>query len=358
MSVNTFENKKLLWSILQDNGCFKGLPDYTFSEVKEQFENFVIQNDKGLMSLVNKNKRVINMMVNHINKVKKNNPIQDPTQDPTQDSTQDSTQDPTQDSYLINKSHTREDLQQQRQVMFEDRLKKRQKEFTSLIEKNRPKEIDFSDKDDNSYNNIVKESEQFVIQREKDLNILPEKSNQEIQKLKIDNSIVGNKTAKEVTEKIVIDINSPIEISNNTENKSITKQEINNKQEINKKPKKNVRFNDSKHTIDDSVSLQHENYIDSSNDQERNNQEKNKKKLRSPPPALSVITTDNTQPENKLTEILTVLKNLESKVENLEKKNIYLHNEIEYIKSNLNNNIGDDYDSLSKNVEFTKDIYD
>ena len=27
MSINTFDNKKLLWATLQENNCFKGLPD-------------------------------------------------------------------------------------------------------------------------------------------------------------------------------------------------------------------------------------------------------------------------------------------------------------------------------------------
>ena len=38
MSINTYDNKKLLWATLQENNCFQGLPDSTFSPVKQRFE--------------------------------------------------------------------------------------------------------------------------------------------------------------------------------------------------------------------------------------------------------------------------------------------------------------------------------
>ena len=46
MSINTIDNKKLLWATLQDNNCFEGLQDHSFTPVQQQFENFVLQNEK------------------------------------------------------------------------------------------------------------------------------------------------------------------------------------------------------------------------------------------------------------------------------------------------------------------------
>ena len=66
MSINTLENKKLLWSTLQKNNCFEGLSDNTFSPVKQRFEDFVIEKDNLRKSAVNKNKDVIKSMIDFI----------------------------------------------------------------------------------------------------------------------------------------------------------------------------------------------------------------------------------------------------------------------------------------------------
>ena len=329
MSINTFDNKKLLWATLQENNCFNGLPDNTFSPVKQQFEDFVIQNDNSNSSLVEKNKKVIGSMVKYLNNVK----LQANTQANTLANTPANTQANTHVTPApIEEIHKREDLQEQRQNMFQDRLKKRQEEFTSLIEKNRPKDIDFSDKNKESYSNIQQESERFIKQREKDLKTFPDQSKSTIQKLNIDNSIVGNRTAKEATENIVININSE-------KNKKI------------KQSKKQVSFQDGKHMIDEGIDSNH--LIP----------EKKEKfnRLKSPPPPIAI--TDSSDEDhgknNQLSEIFNFMSSIEKKLDHLEKKYHLLNNQITEIKTRMDNkDVETVCNDLLQKVESTTSIYD
>ena len=330
MSINTFENKKLLWSTLQENNCFVGLADNTFSPVKQRFEDFVVENDNGRSSIVAKNKKVIRSMIQYLKQVK--------SEANTQAKTQANTQKPPQP---IEERHKREDLQQERQTMFEDRLKKRQQEFTSLIEKNRPKEIDFSDKGKQSYNNIQQESERFIQEREMDLKTFPEKSNSETRKLNIDNSIVGNRTAKEATENIVIDINSEVE----------TEKQGGQLKQDKKKQDKRVSFQDGNHIIDEEA------------EKDKPKLQKQKfNRLKSPPPSLSITTdsSDEDQKNNKqLSEILDFIKTMNGQLISIEKKYDALRNEMSDIKIRLDQSeIKNVCDDLIKTIETTKDIYD
>ena len=241
----------------------------------------------------------------------------------------------------IEERHKREDLQQERQTMFEDRLKKRQKEFTSLIEKNRPKDIDFSDKSKQTYNNIQQESERFIQERERDLKTFPDKQKSEIQKLNIDNSIVGNRTAKEATENIVIDINSEVETEKHTGQLKQDK----------KKQDKRVSFQDGNHIIDEEA------------EKDKPKLQKQKfNRLKSPPPPLSITTdsSDEDQKNNKqLSEMLDFMKTIQSKLTTMENNYSILNNQVSEIKSRLDQDeIKNVCDDLIKIVETTKDIYD
>ena len=278
-------------------------------------------------------------MLQYLNQVKSEANIHPNTQPNIQPHTQLNTQ--SNGPAPIDEIHKKEDLQQQRQNMFEDRLKKRQEEFTSLIERNRPKDIDFSDKNNQSYNDIQQESERFVKQREKDLNVFPEPTKSEIQKLNIDNSIVGNRTAKEATENIVININS--EVENNKQGGEVKQDK--------KKRDKQVSFQDGKHIIDEEI------------EEDKPKLQKQKfNRLKSPPPPLSVTTdsSDEDQKNNKqLSEILDFMKTVQSKLITIENNYNSLHNEMSEIKSRLDGyEVQNVCDDLIKTVETTKDICD
>ena len=322
MSINTFQNKKLLWTTLQENNCFIGLPDNTFSTVKERFEKFIVESDNDSSSIIVKNKQVIASMVQYLKQIK-SEPNTQPTSQP------------------VDQLYKKEDLQEQRQNMFEDRLKKRQKEFTSLIEKNRPKDIDFSDKNKESYNNIQQESERFIQERERDLKTFPDKQKSEIQKLNIDNSIIGNRTAKEATENIVIDINSEMQNKKHGDHLKQDKRKVN----------KQVSFQDGKHIIDEEF------------ESDKPKLQKQKfNRLKSPPPPLS-ITTDSSDEDQKnskqLSEILDFMKTIQSKLTDLESNYSSLHSQISEIKSRLDQDeIKNVCDDLIKTMETTTNICD
>lgn len=295
MSINTIDNKKLLWATLQDNNCFEGLQDHSFRPVQQQFENFILQNEKKRGSLINKNKQVIRSMVQYLKKIK------------TQAKTQSTPQVQRQKNMQVNppsspakQPHKREDLQAERLNMFEDRLKKRQEEFTNLIEKNRPKDIDFADKNKDSYNNIMDESEKFIKQRENDLHTFPEKPVTENKKLQIDNSDKGEKQAKQETENIVITISDDKDAKNkdSENNEKITKTNIKN---IGKK----VTFENVKHSVDEEITPEKK-----SKNTHKNN------KLKSPPPPIVTEESPNNTPD-EINELKTLIKSLQAEMKEI-----------------------------------------
>ena len=172
--------------------------------------------------------------------------------------------------------------------------------------------------------------------------MFPEPKKSGIQKLNIDNSTVGNRTAKEATENIVIDINSEVE---NKKQGSQVKQD--KKQGI-----KQVSFQDGKHMIDDNT--------------EKNESTPQKKekfnRLKSPPPPLATITdsSDEDQRTNiQLSEILDFMKTIQGKLTQLEKNYGSFQSEVSEIKTRLDvyevKNVCND---LIQMVETTKDTYD
>ena len=87
MSINTLDNKKLLWSTLQTNRCFEGLDDNTFSPVKQHFETVIEQTDKKYKSKINKNKEVLSDMIGFIKNVKAQQEMKTPTPRPASEHT-------------------------------------------------------------------------------------------------------------------------------------------------------------------------------------------------------------------------------------------------------------------------------
>lgn len=272
MSINTLDNKKLLWATLQTNRCFEGLDDTTFSPVKQHFETVIEETDKKYKSKINKNKEVLSDMIGFIKNVKMQQEMKTPTPRPKQQAIEiPPSVKTTKQSESV--PYKREDMQTQRQQMFEDRLKKRQAEFTTLLHGNKPDPIDFSDKNEDNpelVGNILKESENFVKQRELDLaqqekqqekqqNKKPQdkelktKSREKVKKqdlskrpstmsagewlsqkaikfLKIDNTPTNSETAQREKENIVIDLSE---------------------KQPEKQPKKKVSFQNVKHIIEE-----------------------------------------------------------------------------------------------------------
>jgi hypothetical protein len=364
MSINTLDNKKLLWSTLQTNRCFEGLDDNTFSPVKQHFETVIEQTDKKYKSKINKNKEVLSDMIGFIKNVKAQQEMKTPTPRPVQQLTPQPELTPKpevtpqpestpQPSITIRDqkptAYKREDMQTQRQQMFEERLKKRQAEFTSLLHGNKPEPIDFADKNEDNpelVGNILKESENFVKQRELDLaqqETQPEKQQEKQQEaqqnkkpqnkesksktrekvkkqdlskrpttmsagewlsqkaikfLKIDNTPTNSETAQREKENIVIDLSE---------------------KQPEKQPKKKVSFQNVKHIIEeDSPTVA-----------------TIKTKLVSPPPVRNNPVLDQ-KLDQKLDLILESVKSLQNQINELKSETTELKTVTTNIKTTAN----------------------
>ena len=81
MSVDTIQNKEMMWKLMNETGIFNGIPDVYFENVKSDFENKIkfIKNTKNDGdNLVMLNKRLLTEIMNEIIKYKKNSQQQQP----------------------------------------------------------------------------------------------------------------------------------------------------------------------------------------------------------------------------------------------------------------------------------------
>ena len=153
--MNTIQNKGMLWKLLQENGYFNDINNNHFNEIQRNFESTInnVSNTNPNLSLVDKNKKVITNMIEHLKKYKMGLPPQ-----PTQ--------------IVLKKKDG-----------INENLEKKKVEFLDLITPPEPKEIDFKDNQDQAVegeiNNLL---EQAIQERENDLSFLPlEKKEEEIE---------------------------------------------------------------------------------------------------------------------------------------------------------------------------------
>ena len=123
MSINSFnsqENKSVLWQFLLENNLFIGLSDKKFNKVKDIFEKNIqsisIVND----SISNKNKILIQKMMEELELLKSKN-ISKPLEEV--------------------------------RLEIEKDLKNKQEEFVELIKRPEPKNLDFNDEKDEPISN-------------------------------------------------------------------------------------------------------------------------------------------------------------------------------------------------------------
>ena len=134
MSFSDNNNKVLLWDMLTENGNFSGLNDV--EQVKYLFDNTIADIEKQYSSdnIVNKNKRFLGIFIETLKNIRERTPPQ------------------TYNTNYQPNAVNREDIHQQRNSIFEQRLKTRQQEFTSMIQKPTPPDIDFTDKSNENGN--------------------------------------------------------------------------------------------------------------------------------------------------------------------------------------------------------------
>lgn len=125
------ENKELLWGVLIEQNSFKDIDPKHKSNIEIVFErtikiiNFNMKNEE----LFNKNKEVIKEMVVYLNTLRNSSQLPSSYQNKTL-------------------NYTHDEIHKEKLERFDNQLKQKQVEFETIIKKNVPESIDFSDKMD------------------------------------------------------------------------------------------------------------------------------------------------------------------------------------------------------------------
>ena len=152
--MNTIQNKGILWKLLQENGYFNNIDNKYFNQIQNNFESVIniVEKNNHLLSLTEKNKKVINNMVSYL-KQYKSNP----------------------DNMVLPPQPQQMTLKKKD---ISENLEKKKVEFLDLMHPQEPKEIDFKDNQDQAIegeiNNLL---EKAIQERENDLSFFPLEKN-------------------------------------------------------------------------------------------------------------------------------------------------------------------------------------
>ena len=178
--MNTIQNKGILWKLLQENGYFNNIDNKYFNEIQNNFESVIniVEKNNDLLSLTEKNKKVINNMVSYLKQYKSN---------------PDNMVLPPQPQQITLKKKD-----------ISENLEKKKVEFLDLMHPQEPKEIDFKDNQDQAVegeiNNLL---EKAIQERENDLSFFPLEKNSNIENEK--NIVIKEENSKNDTFSIVND---------------------------------------------------------------------------------------------------------------------------------------------------------
>lgn len=199
-------NKKIIWDLLADSNYFDSFPSRSKNDVKLIFEqtlNNIYENKTSNDNLIDLNKKVVQNMILKRNAILRkereifnnnadiNNPsgtIQQIYQRPT---------------ITENKRITAEEIRDVREKEFSRILESKQNEFNSIINSNKPKEIDFSDKvnDERIGNEMENLLSKIKAQREQELGITYSDQNTQ----NADEFIKNGNQTQNIPKKLIID---------------------------------------------------------------------------------------------------------------------------------------------------------
>ena len=143
-SVDSPQNKELLWDTLQESGAFAGLKQSQFQPVQSAFDRTVSSAARfsSSMSLNDANKRIIRDFVQVLQQLRQPgqpghpaHPAQQPAHQPAH---------PAQPIELVYRA---EDLQNERASEFDRNLREKQAEMDSFLTLKKPNDVSFKDKD-------------------------------------------------------------------------------------------------------------------------------------------------------------------------------------------------------------------
>lgn len=156
MEFNSFKNKEFIWNLCLDNKLFNNLNNQYFSSAKSKFDELFNLVNSQQLNITEKNKKIISLFSTYINDLKSKNNF----------------------TPLENNNNV-EILKplEQVKITIDDNFKNKQVEFDNLININKPKKIEFNDKDDDSpYSENELEQILEKTKKERDL-ITPDISN-------------------------------------------------------------------------------------------------------------------------------------------------------------------------------------
>lgn len=188
------KNKAFLWNILYEKNIFNGIPNENLDKVKNLFESTVINvsqntNNKEIIEV---NKEILKILNIEIQNLKKN---------------------------LLESKNIKDEFKDEKILVFDKNLENHKSSLNELINPNKPKEIDFSDKsdkpiDNNEMNKIlehmqkernietnnteIKISDKKIIKTD---NIMNDSKNIEVPKLKIE-------SIEELLESEIVNLNN------------------------------------------------------------------------------------------------------------------------------------------------------
>ena len=138
-TVDSVQNKELLWTTLQESGAFAGFPSDRFQLVYAEFEKSVQQASKSmnsLSSLSDVNKHIIRQFMQSLRSTNAN-AIPIPNQNQNQNNAP--------KKKKIEMVYRAEDLQSERAGEFERQLREKQAEMDSFLTLKKPTDVSFTD---------------------------------------------------------------------------------------------------------------------------------------------------------------------------------------------------------------------
>lgn len=211
-NILSIKNKEFLWNILYEKKIFQGIPNDKIENVKNIFEssiNNVINNTQN-DTVIEINKEILVKIISEINKLKNN---------------------------LLNSKNVKDEFKDEKTLIFDKNLNAHKDSLNKLINPDKPKEIDFKDKEDKPIDNDEMNRILEEMQKDRNINNIENKISgdnliktnnimdtiNEVPKLKIE-------SIEELLEDDVIDLNKTQRINkpiNNVKQESFKLKDIN-----------------------------------------------------------------------------------------------------------------------------------
>lgn len=174
-NFGSIDNKRILWDLLLKNNIFSNIPISKEKMTKSIFENNILttvtfcENSSMSMALSDYNKHFISSIIPELNKMKTKKNVSFQDNNLGDSITSAGTLEDLKDNNVL----TAEKQKQIREDAFSASLENKQNEFTTMIQSNTPKKIDFSDSaEDQHITDMDRRIESMISSRDSDIKTL------------------------------------------------------------------------------------------------------------------------------------------------------------------------------------------